>query len=146
MNAANLQLFCNRVVEAGTLTRKDLRVLSSEILPYGLSCRDEADLLLALDRTVVSEPDFAGFLISEIVDFVVWTSRPTGVVDAELGAWLAMSIAGRTGPTPTGARIAREVIREADSTDDALIAFALQANGWADRSSEVRPTLVAKAA
>lgn len=145
-----LEVFCNAIAAEGTLTRADLRDLRDTCLPEGVTNRDAADLLLALDRTVVSVPEFGDYLVAEIVDYVVWTERPTGIVTGELGAWLATTLAGRTGPTQSAARIAREVVREADSTEEALIAFALEANGWAQRphsgQPSVQPCTLARAA
>ncbi len=138
MTNTALQLFCNRVVDAGQLTQDDLRELATELLPDGLATRDETDLLLALDRAVVSEESFSIFLAAAVVDFVVWGERPTGTIDRDTAAWLAASIGGRSGPTRTGARIAMEVVREAESTDETLIAFALDANGWSRGPAKVR--------
>lgn len=130
MSTASLQLFCNRIVEAGRITRADVQTLSTGILPDGIMERDQADLLLALDRAVETDASFADFLVAAIIDFAVWGERPTGFIDRDIAAWLAVSIGGRSGSTPTGARIAMEVVREAQNSDEALIAFALEANRW----------------
>ena len=135
----SLQLFCNRIADVGVLTRDDVRVLNDELLRDGFVDREEADMLLALDRTVESDASFADFLVAAVVDFAVWGERPTGYVTRETAAWLAGSIAGRSGPTPTGSRIAIEIVREAQSSDEALIAFALEANRWTRRPVADRP-------
>lgn len=130
INAA-LQLFCNRVAAAGRVTRADVRILGGEILADGIASRDEADLLIALDRAVpAADPSFADALVAMVVDFAVWGERPTGRIDREVAAWLAASIGAGSGPTPTGARLALEVVREAQASDEALTAFALRANCW----------------
>lgn len=141
---ASLQLFCNRIVEAGRLTEEDLAVLRRDVMPYGLASRDEADLLIALDRAVSEmAPAFADFLVAEMVDFAVWGERPTGYIDEGTAAWLAGSIGGGSGPTRTGARIAMEVVREAQASDETLIAFALEANRWTrDPKRAERPRLL----
>lgn len=131
MSNLSLQLFCNRVAEAGRITRADVRMLSEQHLADGLTHRDEADLLLALDRAVTDQDaGFADILVALVVDFAVWGERSTGLIGRDTAGWLAASIAGRSGPTPTGSRIAMEVVREAQSSDEALIAFALEANRW----------------
>lgn len=135
MSNSSLQVFCNRIVEAGHMSQADVRTLSGEILPDGLVTREEADLLLALDRAVESDASYADFLVASVVDFAVWGERPTGTIDREVAGWLAASIAGRSGPTPTGARIAVEIVREAQNSDEAMIVFALEANRWTQRAA-----------
>ncbi|MDR7036754.1 MULTISPECIES: hypothetical protein [Methylobacterium] len=126
---ASLQDFCNRIAAAGRMTAADLRILGGELLPDGLTTRDEADLLIALDRALGgSVPAFADFLVASLVDFAVWGERPTGYVNAETARWLAASIGNGRGPTTTGARIAVEIVREAQASDETLVAFALAAN------------------
>ena len=145
MSTVSLQLFCNRIAEAGHIGQADLRTLRSEILPDGIMERDQADLLLALDRAIEADEGFAEFLTAAVVDFAVWGERPTGRIDRDMAAWLAASIGGRTGPTPTGARIAMEVVREAHNSDEALIVFALEANRWTRQGAptERRPFALA---
>lgn len=131
MSNLSLQLFCNRIAAVGRMTRDDVRGLSEDHLADGLTHRDEVDLLLALDRAVTDkDASFADLLIALVVDFAVWAERSTGTVGNDAAGWLAASIAGRSGPTPTGARIAMEVVREAQTSDEDLISFALEANSW----------------
>lgn len=134
-----LQLFCERIVEAGRIAGSDVAELAREILADVPMGRDDADLLLALDRAVADQhEDFATFLTATIVDFAVYGERPTGRITPETAAWLSASLAGRKGPTPTGSRIAREIVREATVSDEALIAFALKANRWTRQAPECR--------
>lgn len=136
----SLQLFCNRVVEAGRITREDSQQLGRSILRDGLACRDEADMLIALERAVPEiDPGFADLLVGLIVDFAVWGERPTGYVDRDVAGWLAASLGGRSGPTPLGARIAREVVQAAESSDEALLAFALSATPHSGAARVSRP-------
>ncbi|MFD6317034.1 hypothetical protein [Methylorubrum thiocyanatum] len=128
MTNTALELFCTRIVDAGRLTQDDVRELAREILPDGIMGRDEADLLLALDRAVADTHEgFSAFVTAEVVNFAVYGERPTGIITREMSAWLAASIAGRKGPTALGSRIAMEIVREAETSDEALIAFALKA-------------------
>lgn len=125
----SLQLFCNRIVAAGRITADDVHDLARDVLPEGFTSRDEADMLIALDRAVpATVATFGDFLVATTVDFAVWGERPTGYVDPEIAQWLVGSLRNGIGPTPLAARIAREVVREAQSTDETLIAFALAAN------------------
>ncbi|MGY2053153.1 hypothetical protein [Methylobacterium sp. JK268] len=141
----SLQDFCNRMVAKATITAEDVRDLSRTILPDGFACREEADMLIGLDRAVArADADFADFLVASVVDLAVWGERPTGQIDAETARWLAASLCCGTGPTATGARIAVEVVREAHVTDPALIAFALSVNRLrAAEEPAIRPALAA---
>ncbi|MCJ2044221.1 hypothetical protein MKK58_06705 [Methylobacterium sp. J-078] len=124
----SLQVFCNRIVAAGRITAEDVQALTRNVLPDGLTCRDEADMLIALDRVATSDAAFGDYLVTSVVDFAVWGERPTGYIDAEVARWLVGSLGNGSGPTALAARIAREVVREAQASDEALIAFALAAN------------------
>ena len=126
----SVEQFCNHAVSTGAISADDLRVLKREVLPDGILCREDADLLIALERAVPASEAFAEFLIASVVDFAVWGERPTGYVDREVAAWLTASLSGRTGPTPAAARIAMEIVREAQGSAEALMAFALEANRW----------------
>lgn len=124
-----LQHFCNRIVVAGTLGLEDVRTLNRDVLPDGLTCREEADMLFGLDRAMPDADEaFGEWLVASVVDFAVWGERPTGHIDADTAHWLAASLGCGRGPTATGARIAVEVVREAETSNAALIAFALKAN------------------
>ncbi len=106
-----------------------MRELNRTVLPDGLTCREEADMLFGLDRAMPDADEaFGEWLVASVVDFAVWGERPTGHIDADTAHWLAASLACGRGPTATGARIAVEVVREAETNDPVLIAFALKAN------------------
>ncbi|MCJ2082896.1 hypothetical protein [Methylobacterium sp. J-090] len=125
----SLQLFCNRTVAAGRITVADTQALMRDVLSDGLTHRDEADMLIALDRAVPQiDPAFRLYLTAAIVDFTVWGERPTGTIDSDTARWLAASLRNGTGPTFLAGQIAQAVVREAQSCDEALIAFALEAN------------------
>ncbi|WP_336488588.1 hypothetical protein [Methylobacterium nigriterrae] len=126
---SSMQNFCDRVVGAGRITAADVRILGRDLLPEGITSRDEADMLIALDRAVgQADAAFADFLVAATVDFAVWGERPSGTIDREVARWLAASIGNGRGPTATGARIAFEIVREAQTCDESLVAFALVAN------------------
>ena len=104
----SLQVFCNRIVAAGRITHQDVRALTRHVLPDGLTSRDEADMLIALDRCVTATDDaFADYLVASVVDFAVWGERPTGYIDADVARWLVASLRNGSGPTLVAARIAR---------------------------------------
>ena len=130
MITISVEQFCNHAVSAGEISADDLRALKREVIPDGITCREEADLLIALDRAVPASGEFADFLVAMVVDYVVWGERSTGYVDRETAAWLVASISGRNGPSQVGARIAQEIVREAQGSAEALTVFALEANQW----------------
>ena len=142
----SLQLFCNRIVAAARLTAEDVRTLARDILPDGLTSRDDADMLIALDRAVpVSDASYADAVSAAVVNFAVWGERPTGYVDAEIARWLVGSLRSDAGPTALAARIAMDVIREAETSHDILVAFALFANARTGRSLDKAEELLAAA-
>ncbi len=83
-------------------------------------------MLIALDRAVPrSDASFADLVSAAVVNFAVWGERPTGYVDLEIARWLVGSLRSDAGPTPLAARIAFEIVREAETSHEILVAFAL---------------------
>jgi hypothetical protein len=124
----SLAAFVARVGESKRIGVEDIHDLQRNILPEGFASREEADMLIALDRAVPDkDPAWAEFLVRAIVAFAVWTSRPTGYVDADTARWLTGSLACGVGPTEMARRIAFEVVCEAEQVDEALLVFVLRA-------------------
>ena len=146
MITETLQDFCDGVLARGRIDADDVRLLAVDVLPDGPACREDADTLIALDRAVPSVTAWGDFLVSAVVDFAVWTQRPTGIVDAEAARWLADSLSCGIGPTANGARVAFETVREAHRVDDALMAFTLEANRRTRSTIVVASALSARAA
>src|SRR5215207_10999642 len=108
-----LQTFASKVQRAGRISFGDVKRLQRDILPDGISSRDEAELLLTLEQSVErADRAFSEWLAITVVDFVVWGMRPTGTVDAETAAWLSPFLVGQR--TKTMRRLARELAAEAD--------------------------------
>jgi hypothetical protein len=125
-----LETFVNDAVSRAEVTRADVRRLQRDVLPNGIESRDEADVLIALDRAI-HEKDCAwsAFAIQAVVDYVVWTSRPTGHVDHDTADWLVRSLGSGTGPTDVALAIAFEIVRESETSDEALSAFVMRWTG-----------------
>ena len=115
----SLQAFADRALKAGRISFWDVNRLQRDILPDGIVYREDAEVLLTLDRAVSrSDRSFADWLVATMVDFVVWGLRPTGAVDVDTAAWLAPFLAGQR--TRTMRRLARELAAEAYHAGTAL--------------------------
>ena len=112
MTMISVQQFCNHAVSAGAISEEDLMVLKRDVLPDGL----------------IGSEAFADFLVASVVDFAVWGTRPTGYIDRDVAAWLGATLSGRDGPSAVAARIAMEIVREAQGSAESLMIFALEAN------------------
>ena len=116
---SSLQAFASNVQKAGRISFGDVQRLQRDILPDGISSRAQAELLLTLDQSVRrADRAFADWLVAMMVDFVVWGTRPTGVIDGETAAWLTPFLGGQR--TRTMRRLARELAAEADHGGTAL--------------------------
>lgn len=122
-----LREFVDRVMDRRAIDDEDVRMLQREILRDAVLNREVLDVLIALDRAVSAKsPRFADLLVALTVDFAVWESRPTGLVDSDKAHWLVTTLSAGDGPTPTAQKIGFEIVREAQASDEALISFALR--------------------
>lgn len=127
MTRQSLEHFIQDIVGKAEISLDDVRRLRRDVLPNGFETRDEADLLIALDRAVDRRHGvWSAFVLEAVVQYVVWTTRPTGYVDRETANWLIASLSAGRGPTRLAEAIAFEVVREAEGADAALVTFALQ--------------------
>ena len=125
MNKFSLSEFASKISEKNRVTFADLQRLQRDFLPDGIGSRDDAELLIGLDRDIArADAGWSRFLVSAIVDFVVWGERPTGIVKEETAQWLAAALAGDGGvPSPRSARlIAREIAEEAQAFENNALA------------------------
>jgi hypothetical protein len=121
MNSTSLQEFVSRAREARRISFGDLRRLQRDILPGRLTTREDAELLLSLDRAVdKADPDWTAYLIGAVRDFVVWGMAPTGKVDQAKAEWLIHVLAADKN-TKAARSIVREVIEQACEVDGALL-------------------------
>lgn len=123
-----LRTLVDHILENKIIMDDDVRLLQRDILPDGIVSQEDADVLIALDRAVVSSSDrWADYLVSTVVDYVVWSARPTGYVDEATARWLIGSLNAGCGPTANAVRIAFEVVREAEEVAGTLSAFVMAA-------------------
>jgi hypothetical protein len=129
MISQSLCTFVARMLRNKRITFRDVQSLQREILTHGLSNREEAEALIALDQAVTrADPAWAGYLVGIVVEFAVWGSRPTGYIDAETARWLAAWLSCEK-PSKAVLRIGREVISEAQDVDEALRSFVKRGSG-----------------
>jgi hypothetical protein len=125
MSKISLSQFVGKLRQTGRIGFGDVQRLQRNILPDGIGTRQEAELLIELDRHVSRADDaWSSFLVATLVEFVVWAERPTGVVNEDTARWLA-AILSAAPATKTARRIAREVVEEAHAWEnDALAGLA----------------------
>ena len=133
-----LESFIAGVQERGRIGRDDVRLLQRDILPNGVENRDEADVLIALDRALQDKDEsWSAFMVQAIVDYVVWASRPTGRIDRDTADWLVASLGCGTGPTDVALAIAFEAVRESDGADERLVAFVMRSTAGRRAAIEI---------
>jgi hypothetical protein len=142
MSNEKLQEIVTKTIAKGRISFGDVRRLQRDILPDGVSSREEVELLIALDRAVPrADRAFAEWLVPAVVDFVVWGERPTGLVERGAADWLT-GILGQGGtPTKAARLIAREVAREAERVDETVVTFAFDNAPAAPAAIEPAPAL-----
>jgi hypothetical protein len=133
MIKSSLSQFVDRVSHNRHIAADDVKVLLRSVLEDGLISREEAETLLALDRTFDAHESWGDALVTLVVDYVVWGARPTGSVTAEDARWLAAALEF-DGPTETGMRIAYAVVDEAQTTDEALVDFIMRGRQLAKKT------------
>jgi hypothetical protein len=127
MTNTSLSKFSRRLRAKNRITFADVQRLRRDVLPDGITSREDTELLISLDRDVSrSNSEWERWLVTMVVDFVVWTERPTGVVHEDTALWLAATLNGEGArATKTGRMIAREVVQEAEAFEnEALAALA----------------------
>jgi hypothetical protein len=130
MSTSPLQEFVAKIATRNRITFADVRRLQRDILPDGVVDREQAELLLGVDRTVArADNAWSDWLVATIVDFVVWGERPTGTVEGEPAQWLGHVLTRGGTPTRAGRRIAREVRREAEAVDEPVASLAPEEMG-----------------
>jgi hypothetical protein len=140
MNSSNLQDFVTKTAAKNRITFGDVRRLQRNVLPHGVSTREEAELLIRLDGQVArADGAWIDWLVPAIVDFVVWGERPTGAVVGEAAEWLNDLLVA-TGPTKAARRIAREIRREAERVEEPMVSFAAEED--VVETETVPPTVV----
>jgi hypothetical protein len=138
MSNLSLQSFVTRVGAKNRITFGDVRRLQRNLLPNGVTSREEAELLLDLDRQAERvDQAWIEWLVSAITDFAVWVERPTGMVESEAALWLKSHLDASGTPTKAARRIAREIRREAERVAEPLASFVAEDEGHEDDVAHV---------
>jgi hypothetical protein len=139
MSKVSLSQYVGRLRQKGRISFGDVQRLQRDVLPNGIGAREEAELLIELDRHACRADDaWSGFLIATLVEFVVWTERPTGIVNEDTARWLVATLSadGAARLTKTARLIAREIAEEACAFENDTLAEL--AAGLAKRKSRRR--------
>jgi hypothetical protein len=121
----NLRDFIETAIDNKYISADDVKKLQREILEDGIMNRREAEALLALDRTLATHESWGPALTALIVDFMVWSLRPTGVVTNDDARWLTTAL-DVGGPTETAMNIAYAILDETRHVDAALLDFIMR--------------------
>ncbi|WP_114769248.1 hypothetical protein [Microvirga subterranea] len=121
----NLRDFIETVIDNKYISADDVKMLQREILEDGIMTRIEAEALLALGRTLDAHESWGPALAALVVDFMVWSMRPTGVVTNDDAMWLTTAL-DVGGPTETAMNIAYAILDETQHVDAALLDFIMR--------------------
>jgi hypothetical protein len=120
MDTAPLTLFAQKVSASNRLLFADLRRLRRDILPNGISSREEAEVLVRLDQIERLDAEWAAYLAEAVAAFVVSASEPPSI-DQDTAAWL-VTVLPTAQPT-TAAAIVRTIEREGCELSEGLAVF-----------------------
>jgi hypothetical protein len=116
----SLRKFVTKTLHNNRIGFGDLRRLERDILPVGITTPFEAEVLIALDRTIRrADRRWSDYLISAVKEFVVWGTHPAGCVDRATADWLVAALV--CGHPKTARAITNAIVREAQQVDDALM-------------------------
>jgi hypothetical protein len=140
MKNTKLQDFIAKTAATSRIIFGDVRRLQRDILPDGISTREQAELLVRLDGQVRrADRAWTEWLVEAVVDFAVWDERAIGAVRSESREWLKGLLEATGTPTKAGRNIAREIRREAERAEPA-ISFAANEDSAAAQAS--RPNAI----
>jgi hypothetical protein len=123
----DFRMIVDEALDKKSIDENDVKNMARNVFSDGVASRDQVDVLIALDRAVpVQCIEWGDFLVRNVVDFTVWASRPTGLIDRDAAHWLVTTLSAGDGPTQNAMKIAFEIVREAESCDEALVTFAMR--------------------
>jgi hypothetical protein len=141
MENNHLSEFASKVLERNRISFGDVQRLKRDIFPDGIGFRREAEALVALDREIArADAAWARWLVTTIVEFVVWAERPTGIVDERTALWLADALSrdGKTRLGKSARLIARGIAEEAHAFENDAFAALVGIAASGSRRSPAR--------
>jgi hypothetical protein len=120
MDTAPLTLFAQKVSASNRLLFADLRRLRRDVLPNGITTREEAEVLLGLDHLERLDGEWSAYLAEATASFVISASEPPAL-DPASTAWLVTSLP--TARPMTAAAIVRAIEREGRELSEDLAAL-----------------------
>jgi len=121
----SLRDFIESAINNKYISAEDVKKLQRDILEDGIASRVEAEALLALDRTLEVHESWGPALTALVVDFMVWSLRPTGSVNNDDALWLTTAL-DVGGPTETAMNIVYAILDETRNVDAALLDFIMR--------------------
>ncbi len=110
------------------ITADDVLMLRREVFADGVVTRGEAEALFALDATARDRcPEWAGFFVEAVTDYIVHQEKPSGYISEENAGWLIKAIS-RDGmvDTATELEILVAALEKAKSSPENLSVYALR--------------------
>jgi hypothetical protein len=120
MDTAPLTLFALKVSVSNRLLFADLRRLRRDILPDGITTREEAEVLLGLDHIERLDGEWSAYLAEAVAAFAIAASEPPSI-DQDTAAWLVTVLP--TAQLATAAAIVRTIEREGCELSEDLAAL-----------------------
>jgi len=118
------------VLEKANLNFDDITEFRRYIFETGIASREEAEILMALDRRMTSDvPGWRAFFIEAITDFVVWQSRPTGRISVTDLDWLLGCLTDK--PSINAVALLFEILRESHEAPQHLSETVMRLAGRA---------------
>jgi hypothetical protein len=122
MTQSRLTEAAAEILARGRISFADVKRLERDILPDGVACREQAEVLIRLDREVArADRTWNAWFVAAMVDFVVWSERPTAVVNEDAATWLSEALDSPT-PTRNAGRLVRAIVAEAARVHERLTA------------------------
>jgi len=117
-----LRIIAAEIEARGRICFADVRRLERDILPDGIASREQAEALITLDRVAGrADRSWADWFVAVMVDFVVWSERPTGVVNEDAARWLSEALDVPT-PTRNARRLVNAIVAQAERVHESLVA------------------------
>jgi hypothetical protein len=124
MDTAPLTLFARKVSTSNRLLFADLRRLRRDVLPNGITSREEAEILLGLDHVERLDAGWPAYLAEAVVAFILSASEPPGL-DPATTAWLAAVLPAAQ--PRTAAAVVRTLERAGYQLSEELLALTRRA-------------------